>query len=172
MHLRDSFVIYKDQCHCKDLLARDANHITNNEPDCWSGNSLEAFNEKKMHRKKLDNIVKNLLYHKASNQEIHDEVSRMESIVELNNNNKNVIEFVTSNKENSNLQRDVLHSKGKESILGEWITTLEIAADESGHKVVRGQIDSIKDEAFLTDMDTNDRVSRPGDKDKEHTNWT
>ena len=47
---------------------------------------------------------------------------------------------------------------------------LEIAADESGHKVVRGQIDSIKDEAFLTDMDTNDRVSRPGDKDKEHTN--
>ena len=72
-----------------------------------------------MHRKKLDNIVKNLLYHKSSNQEIHDEVSRMESIVELNNNNKNVIEFVTSNKENSNLQRDVLHSKGKESILGE-----------------------------------------------------
>ena len=72
-----------------------------------------------MHRKKLDNIVKNLLYHKASNQEIHEEVSRMESIVELNNNNKNVIEFVTSNKENSNLQRDALHSKGKESILGE-----------------------------------------------------
>ena len=49
----------------------------------------------------------------------HDEVSRMESIVELSNNNKNVIEFVTSNKENSNLQRDALHSKGKESILGE-----------------------------------------------------
>ena len=72
-----------------------------------------------MHRKKLDNIVKNLLHHKASNQEIHDEVSRMESIVELNNNNKNVIEFVTSNKENSNLQRYALHSKGKESILGE-----------------------------------------------------
>ena len=96
----------------------------------------------------------------------------MESIVELNNNNKNVIEFVTSNKENSNLQRDALHSKGKESILGEWITTLGIAANESGHKVVLSQIDSIKDEAFLTDMDTNDRVSRPGDKDKEHTNWT
>ena len=59
MHLKDSSDIHKDQYHYKDMAAKDAKPITNNEPNCTSNTSLEAFNEKKMHRKKLDNNVRN-----------------------------------------------------------------------------------------------------------------
>ena len=105
MHIKDSFEFYKDQSHYKDLTAKDANHITNNEHSCSSSSNLEYFNEKKMHRCTL--------HHKdltAINQEVYNDGTRKESIIGLNNNNKNVIELVARNKENSNLQRDALHS--------------------------------------------------------------
>ena len=147
MHIKDSFEFYKDQSHYKDLTAKDANHITNNEHSCSSSSNLEYFNEKKMHREELGDIVRNRLHHKdlaAINQEVYDDDTRKESIIGLNNINKNVVGLVARNKENSNLQRDALHTIGKESSLGEQIPRLGIVANEPGNRVVRDQLDSLK----------------------------
>ena len=59
-----------DQYHCKD-------------------------SRKKMHKKKLDNIVRHKPHYKESDQKTHDDDSRIESICKLDNDKKVIIEPVT-----------------------------------------------------------------------------
>ena len=109
-----------------------------------------------MHDEDLDDVVRDQLHHKfliAINQKVYDDGTKKENIIKLNNKNGDAIELVTRKKEIADLQRNTLTSIEKEGNLGEQMPRLGIAANEPENQGVGGQLDIIKDEASLTDMD-------------------